>query len=601
MNINLMKTFQVVFRSMRSLLVLFVIFGPLLTLDALGRPLVMNPGVKWKFKTQGPVRGQPLLINDLLVFGSADGHVYAVDKVTGALRWTIETHGPVTSSPATNGSLVYVTSDDQQVYAADLKNGTVRWRFRLNSLKDSYWEWDYFSASPVYADGALYIGSGDGALYCLDAMSGKQRWKYETTGRIRAAPAITDKVVYAPSNDGIVYALDRISGKMLWTFKTDGAGYDSRQFGWDRNSIYAPPIISDSLMIIASRDGKTYGVNIHTRKQRWSVTYGPTWAMSASVNDGVVYIGWSDNSLLSAIDLSSGKEKWKYKTGSMVYTKPLLVGDQVIFGSADEKLYCLSAQDGSKRWEFAMGAPVYSSPVMDGDVVFVGSDDGNLYAIHEKVQPFKAVYQPIVNDQGLNQAFLADAKITPYLKDNGFMQLDSLSLITFMRQRIADQAPSVVVFAYEQLPRQLVGSKSEKGLLRQYLDNGGKVVWFGNIPALYTFDKEGKPSMDISRGEKMLGIKFTRPEESVNYYSRTTQAGKNLGLPEWKTFTYANVENVGITPLAIDGFGRTTAWMKSYNERAGSGFYSCRTWGWYSPIHDEDLRIILEIATYGIE
>lgn len=146
-----------------------------------------------------------------------------------------------------------------------------------------------------------------------------------------------------------------------------------------------------------------------------------------------------------------------------------------------------------------------------------------------------------------------------------------------------------------------MGSHPESGLMRRYLDSGGKVIWFGNIPSLYSFDQQGKPTMDVTRGERMLSVKFTRPEESGNYYSKTTQQGLNLGLPGWKMFTYANVDSQGVEPLAVDGFGRITAWMKTYNGRPGSGFISCRTWGWYSAIHDDDLRIILEMANYGLE
>jgi len=598
---NLLQNLTSPFIYLKSLMIGLTAAMTILTQDTLADTGILNPGVKWKFKTHGALRGQPLVINDVVVFGSADGRLYCLDKGNGTQKWSVLTGGPINSSPVSGGSLIYFVSDDQQVYAADISTGAIKWKFQLNSLKPSYWEWDYFTAAPVFADETLWVGSGDGALYCLDAANGKQRWKFVTTGRVRAAPAVTQKVVYVPSNDGFVYALDRTSGKLLWKFTTDGAGYDSRKFGWDRNSIYAPPIVTDSMMIIASRDGKTYGVDLLTQQQRWSVTYGPTWAMSTSVKDETVYIGWSDNNLITAINLRSGKEKWKFKAGSMVYSKALLTDHEVIFGSADEKLYCLNSLDGSGRWEYKLGGPVYSSPVIDDGVVFVGSDDGCLYAIHEKKKPRKAVFQPIVNDPGMNQAFLADPAITPYLRRNGFLQLDSTSIQAFMQERIADGIPSVIVFAFEQLPSALIGIEPEKGLLRQYLNGGGKVLWFGNIPSLYTFGRDGKPVMDITRGERMLGVKFSRPEESGNYYSKTTQAGLNVGLPEWKMFTYANVENSGIAPLAIDGFGRTTAWTKSYNERPGAGFFSCRTWGWYSPIHDEDLQIILEIANYGLE
>lgn len=569
--------------------------------NALGDTGILNPGVKWRFKTEGPIRGQPLIAGNVVIAGSADGKLYAVDKTSGELRWSIATGGPVTSSPVAAGPMVCFVSDDQHVYAANAADGRIAWRFKMNALKPGYWSWDYYTASPVIDQGRAWVGSADGSLYVLDAMTGKLLWKYETTARIRAAPAVTENAVYLPSNNGVVYVLGKSSGKLLWTFRTDGADYDSRKFGWDRNAIYAPPIVQDSLMVVASRDGKTYAVNIHTQRQKWFITYGPTWAMSTTVAGGTVYIGWSDNNLLTAVDLQSGKEKWKFTAGSMVYTKPVVLGSEVLFGSADEKLYCLNKSDGSKKWEYPLGASVYSSPVTENGVVFVGADDGYLYAVHEKAKAIKAVYHPITNDPGLDQAFLADPRITPWLKEHGFIHLDTTGLKEFLQQRISDKVPSVIVFAYEHLPASVLGDDPEKGMLRRYLDSGGKVVWFGNVPGLYTFDSQGKPVRDETIGSRLLGVKFTRFEESGNYYGRTTQLGRNLGLRPWQLFTYANVEPEGIEPLAIDGFGRVVAWMKRYNSRPGSGFISCRTWGWYASIHREDLEQIVEIAEHELE
>jgi len=583
----------------RGLLIFFI--TNFLTQIASGGTGIIHPGVKWRFKTQGTVRAQPIVSGSLILVGSSDGNLYALDKRDGSMKWKVPTGGPITGAVAIHESSVYFVSDDHYVYAADLATGSIKWKYKMNGLRHAYWEWDYYTAAPIAEGNVVWVGSGDGFLYALESKTGKFKWKFETTGRIRATPAITEQVVYLPSNDGMVYAINKTSGKLLWKFATDGASYDSEKSGWDRNAIYAPPIIQDSLMVIASRDGKTYAVDLYTHKERWHVTYGPTWAMSTSVTNSAVYIGWSDNNLLSSIDLKSGKENWKFTASSVIYTKPFLTDNEVLVASADNKLYCVRKNDGTKLWEYQTSGSVYSAPVVSDGVVFFGSDDGFIYALQEKARAIKAVFQPIINDPGLEQAFLADTHITPWLKEHGFIQLDTTSIQTFIRQRISDGQASVIVFAYEQLPASIVGRAPEHGLLRQYLNSGGKVVWFGNVPNLYTFDQQGKPTKDVTRGERLLGVKFIRPEESGNYYSKTTQQGQNLGLPSWKTFTYANIAEEGITPLAIDGFGRVTAWLKRYNDKPGSGFFSCRTWGWYSPVHDDDLRIILDIANYELE
>lgn len=579
-----------------SRLLLFLLVAFSITHAEGGDPGISNPKVKWKFKTQGPIRGSSVTDETRVYFGSADGWIYAVVKNSGELIWKFQTQGSITHSPAVAGSIVFVSSTDNFLYALKSTTGQLLWKFQMQTLLPSYWEWDYYTASPLASGGKVYIGSGDGFLYVLNASEGKLLWKFKTNGRIRSAPLVTDKTVYQASNDGVMYALDGTSGKLLWKFETDGSKFDSRKFGWDRNSIYASPVLQDSILIIASRDGKTYAVDTETHKLKWSFTYGATWAMSAAVNKGVVYIGWSDNSLLSAVDLQTGKEKWKFKSGSLVFTKPHLTENEVIIGSADEKIYCVDKKSGGKKWEYKTGGGVYSSPIVDGKTLFVGSDDGYFYALEAGSKPLKAVYHPVSNDR-----FTVDIKITPYLKEKGFEQLDSARLYHFLTQRILDQQPSVIVFAYDMIPSNMVGDNPEEGLIRKYLEAGGKILWFGNTPNLYSFDQKSRPVMDTSIASRMLGINIVRPEESGNYYSKATQAGLNYGLSSWLTITYSTIAPDGVIPLAYDEFNRVSAWIKKFNPRPGSAFISCRTWGWYAPIHDKDLELIHTLAIHELE
>ena len=54
----------------------------------------------WKFKTGGRVISSPAVAGGTVYVGSSDGHIYAVDRATGAERWKFATRGPVHSSPA---------------------------------------------------------------------------------------------------------------------------------------------------------------------------------------------------------------------------------------------------------------------------------------------------------------------------------------------------------------------------------------------------------------------------------------------------------------------------------------------------------------------
>lgn len=558
---------------------------------------IQNPKVRWTFKAEGTIRGTATTDAHRIYFGSADGYFYALNKSTGDLTWKYQTQGAIAATPVVAGSAVIFTSRDNFVYALNSNTGQLIWKFQMQPILDAYTEWEYFTSTPVVTENKLLIGSGDGNLYALTLAQGKQLWKYKTNGRIRATPLVAGTTIYQPSDDGVVYVINANDGKLQWKFETEGATLDSRKFGYDRTCIFAQPQLKDSVLVIASRDGKTYGVDIFSHEAKWKFTYGSTWAMSLASEGETAYVGWSTNNHFCALDIKTGKEKWKFVANSVVYTTPLILEKDVIIGSGDENVYALDKKSGLKKWEYKLPRPVFSSAIFDSNTLYFGCDDGNMYALEEGQKPYKAVYYPVPG----RFDFTVDPKITPYLKSKGFEQLDSARLTKFLTDRVRDQSPSVVVLAYDYIPENVVGSNPEKGLFRQYLESGGRVIWFGNIPNPFVFDEKGTPSISLTVATKLLGVEFTHIEESGNYYSKTTTAGLKLGLPSWFTATYANVSAQGITPLAMDEYNRVSAWMKKFNPRPGSGFISCRTWGWHTPIHDWDLEMIYKLAIHELE
>jgi len=53
----------------------------------------------------------------------------------------------------------------------------------------------------------------------------------------------------------------------------------------------------------------------------------------------------------------------------------------VYVGSGDKNLYAIDAGTGKEKWRFTTGSYVVSSPAVSNGVVYVGSLDKNLYAV----------------------------------------------------------------------------------------------------------------------------------------------------------------------------------------------------------------------------
>ena len=53
--------------------------------------------------------------------GSDDGHVYGLDRETGALVWRYQTGGAIAASPIVAGARLFVGSTDRRLHAFDLR------------------------------------------------------------------------------------------------------------------------------------------------------------------------------------------------------------------------------------------------------------------------------------------------------------------------------------------------------------------------------------------------------------------------------------------------------------------------------------------------
>src|SRR4030095_8151161 len=119
---------------------------------------------------------------------------------------------------------------------------------------------------------------------------------------------------------------------------------------------------------------------------KWTYDAGESIESSAAMVDGAVYVGSSKGELL-AIDLETGKLRWKYATGEAGFigeSSPSVNADTVFIGDLAGLLHAVDRQNGQKRWTFKTNDEIRSSPVLVDDLVRIGSYDTNLYALESR-------------------------------------------------------------------------------------------------------------------------------------------------------------------------------------------------------------------------
>ncbi len=116
-------------------------------------------------------------------------------------------------------------------------------------------------------------------------------------------------------------------------------------------------------------------------KLLWTYDAGKPISSSAAIANGVVYVGGGDGDL-HAIDLASGKPRWKYTTGNVIGESSPAVGEDTVYvGDLGGTLHAVGITDGKRRWTFETEGEIQASPVIAGGAVLVGSYDTHLYAI----------------------------------------------------------------------------------------------------------------------------------------------------------------------------------------------------------------------------
>jgi len=90
------------------------------------------------------------------------------------------------------------------------------------------------------------------------------------------------------------------------------------------------------------------------------------------------------DSCIYAIDVSEGSIRWKYKTGDMVRSTPIINHGILYAGSWDHYMYAMNAHDGVLNWKYDAGAIIQSSPDIIDDKIVFGSRVGFIFALDKK-------------------------------------------------------------------------------------------------------------------------------------------------------------------------------------------------------------------------
>ena len=284
--------------------------------------------------------------------------------------------GDFQSPPIVAEGMVIAGSPDRFIHALDHETGKEIWRFENRGQ---------IPAAPIYYDGKIYFGQQGGTpdYYCISAATGKLIWKRELGWGWASANAIDGKV-YVPTVSGWVYCLDANTGETTWEYNTE-------------NGCYPAPAIEGDVVVFGSWKLLYFGFNKDTGEKLWEADIqGNPDSGAALVKDGKAYLQGLGADYFYCVDLKTGEEIWKYKfpDGYECNMSPSISNGKLYFsifpnGQVCNTLipgvtYCLDANTGDEIWQLTGGGGLTGTANSEGKVYFASTNDPYLWCVDEE-------------------------------------------------------------------------------------------------------------------------------------------------------------------------------------------------------------------------
>lgn len=323
----------------------------------------------WQHRIAGAnvdVTAPPLAAGELLIVGTANGGLAAIERASHEQRWHFQTGAAIVGAPVAADGVLYVGSADRRLYALDLASGAFRWAFPTR---------DAISASPTVAGETVYVASEDRNVYAVDAATGVERWRFTAGDAVVTAPRVAGDTLFVGADDGVLYALDAATGAPRWAFSAGDAFTSS-------------PVERDGTVYAASQDGLLYALAAASPSPdgelRWSYDAREPIEAEIALGADTIYAITSDG-YLHAVDLVTGAQRWRAGDGLPFDGAPLLAGERVLAGQG-ARLLAFAAADGSVLATIELGsASSTQGPTTsvsgDGRELFVGRGSGTVQVL----------------------------------------------------------------------------------------------------------------------------------------------------------------------------------------------------------------------------
>jgi outer membrane protein assembly factor BamB len=314
---------------------------------------------------------QPHVFGDKIAFTQTDGKVSVNDLASGRVIVSSNASKLVSAGVGGNGQVLVVGTHDGVVTAVNSDDGTEAWSINVTSEV----------VAVAHTDNDLAVlRTNDNRILGLAISSGEKLWTVTQTPpaltlRGASVPIVRDDVIYAGMDNGKVIAISTQGGNVLWEARVSVPSGRSElerlvdvdgQLAADESFIYA-----------ASYHGRVVAISRANGRIRWARDIASI--SGVSVDDALVYVTDKDDNVW-ALEKETGVSSWKqdkflYRqlSAPVVQDNAILVGDYLGY------IHALSKQDGRIIGRAKLGkTPIHTSPLSTNATAYIIDASGRL-------------------------------------------------------------------------------------------------------------------------------------------------------------------------------------------------------------------------------
>ncbi len=339
------------------------------------------------------LRLSPAVVADRVVAADGYGIVEARDRFTGKRIWQsdalvedrsiwsffniMDRTDPsfVSGGVGVGGGLVLLGTTNGEVIALNIGDGSDAWTANLGSEVLSV---------PVVRDGSVYTQTIDGRLVALDQQDGTVRWTYDNqvpilTLRGTSSPVVQDDIVYAGFANGKIIALRTQNGEPIWEHRVmlpEGRSELDRIVDVDTR-----PLVSGTAVFIAAYQGRVKGLSKRDGRPRWEKNISSHLDLAEGF--GQIYVV-DDEDIISAIDQQTGEVVWTQESFKRrKLSPPIAFSNYLVVGDEEGYLHVIAQRDGRLLGRRKLdGDGIRSSMLVVDTTLFVVGNSGGLHALN---------------------------------------------------------------------------------------------------------------------------------------------------------------------------------------------------------------------------